>query len=380
MNEGENSGIPQSPVFSSPNITSNDNQAQFDQGIEEVSRAITSSDIAAMSNTGAGTVAAAAAAMTESDARPAVISSASQGGSSKTHANFSGRRFRAKESQPSSGTVFAGAPDYFNQAASDIYIDNSQPRKTNKKKFIVLGIAAIAIVVGVAIFFTMQPGTMFDKRSDAEKAAAAFKTEDVTYISRLESLYRHIVSGETRSSDVFVTEEYNRINEGLEAYKRVYNELKTNKESISRAVKGVDLNSILDRMSANLSIFESNIAEYTSIYNSLKNNDDGYLDKVSESNKEKAKEYVSAYRTFAENDDKKKAMGGCMDISEYEEDPCDVYDDAMKKSHSIMKNSTLAKDVLMGSEEEKITDNFVAKDVSKAYSSLKGLESKDENK
>jgi len=149
MNEGENSSIPQTPVFSSPNITSNNEPAQPNLDAEPIPQAITSSDVAAMSGTDAGTVAAAAASLVEEDAPAAVISGAAAKTAPTSNRQASGARF-----------VF-GSRRYQGNNANRDYIQleypEEKPRKSKKPLAIVATLLLLA-GIGVGVYFLIPKG------------------------------------------------------------------------------------------------------------------------------------------------------------------------------------------------------------------------------
>ena len=153
MNEGENLGIPQSPNFSSPNISSADDSLKQDLSSEPTQQAITSSDVAAMSGTDAGAVAAAAASMTEDDAPVAVSSGAITGSTQKgaqpagAHFNFGARRYHGSDN-----TRQAIINDYVQLEYPEV-----KPRKSKKWLFVVIVIILLA-GIGVGVYFLIPKG------------------------------------------------------------------------------------------------------------------------------------------------------------------------------------------------------------------------------
>lgn len=125
MDQDGNTVMPQKPDFSSPNSPENPQ------------------------------IAAAAAAMPESEPKQAIMSAPSA--PSQARGMFSNRRFKADNS--AAPTSFAGAPDFFNQAASNnssdfitIGGDAPAPKSPNKKLFIIGGclLAGLAIVLVIS--------------------------------------------------------------------------------------------------------------------------------------------------------------------------------------------------------------------------------------
>jgi hypothetical protein len=172
MNEGENSNFSNNPNFSNQNLPSN---AASNLGAtnDSMPHAITSSDIAATAGTEAGVVAA-AAAMPENDARQAISSApTSTGASSRSRFNFGNRRYNSNSTpttQPS--PIFAGAPDYFNQAAGDIVLEGNKPERGNgikKRMVVILGIVAVIGALIFTLVFIAKPSSKKDSLEITEK-------------------------------------------------------------------------------------------------------------------------------------------------------------------------------------------------------------------
>jgi hypothetical protein len=192
MNEDGSTGMPNNPVFSSPNISSGDDSSNDTNQID--SQTITSQDIAAMAGTAAGDVVAAAAAMPENDAKTAITSSTTPSSASSTSHLFSNRKF--KDSQNTSApTRFAGAPDFFNEAVADqsgdyISIGNSDPapRSSNKGRLIIIGalVAAIAIIAKVSLVLPSAVGNIA-KSNDIKKLKESWSKLDCAIMKAGES-------------------------------------------------------------------------------------------------------------------------------------------------------------------------------------------------
>ena len=165
MNEDGNSTMPQNPVFSSPNNDAN-----------SAPTPVQGQPINPSSANGA--IVAAAAAMPEEET-PAPISSGAIISSQEPSANvtsrqhlFSNRRFKASNSAPQqpAAPVFAGAPDYFNQAAGDIVIANETTQKSSSKKiFIIVAIVVAALFLLLLAVFGMQHSQRLANYSKARK-------------------------------------------------------------------------------------------------------------------------------------------------------------------------------------------------------------------
>ncbi len=225
MNEGENSVVPNSPNFSSPNIsTGNNEELTAAVSAQETEKAITSEDISAMAGTTAGAVAVAAASMTESDAPEAVSSGAAitsnssdDVASSRTRFGLSGRRFHANETKKSSAPVFAGAPDFFNQAASDIVINSPEEKKSKTPLFIGIGVVAVVIaaVVGIVLLAPKNVKSPAEKLVDLQVATE----ETIESVKMYERVVEGAKAGDIYLSTLYVDEgKYNQEKERIEGY------------------------------------------------------------------------------------------------------------------------------------------------------------------
>lgn len=367
MNEGENSSMSNNPNFSSPNISSSNEPTPIEPA-DTTQQAITSTDIASMANTDAGAVAAAAAAMPENDTRQAIssIPATSQPSAARPRFGLSNRRFNpsAAQSQP---TVFAGAPDYFNQAANDIVLNDTQ-QNNNKKKilFIIAGVAvALVVVVCLVIFGGVQTSS---PKNSVEIAESIFNSKDVNSVAKMETVYSHVISGESRSNDVLTLDSQNTLKKGAEAYRRILDELSKNKNSVKSIIKDVDVESIVNKMKENVDLYEKSSASLSAVVDSLANNDDSYESKIDSSAKELAKSYVDAYRNYQKNASAKKS--NCKSDVAAETPICDTYEDNMDKYYSVMKKSTLVQKILIGDNKDKIQKGLVSSDLTKIYSKL----------
>ncbi len=160
MNEGENSGMPNTPVFSSPNTSPN---PQPDQP-------------ASPAGSNASVIAAAASLPGEDPSQPAgVISSGdSTPAGARPRFGFS-RKFKAKtaEQQLPAQPAFSNAPDYFSQAVDDIVAaDNSAiEKKKNMKK---IAIIALAVLVAAAVIIAVILLIQQSAKPSAGKVRTAF--------------------------------------------------------------------------------------------------------------------------------------------------------------------------------------------------------------
>ena len=136
MEQDGNTAMPKSPDFSSQN-----------NPVNPPAGAITS----AIDQSSSQEIAAAAAALPEND-RPAITSSPSTSTSHIFGRHFKPQASRTQQVAPSA--TFAGAPDFFNEAAAKnsdyITIGQDPATNSNKKRFIIIGVlVALIAVVGV---------------------------------------------------------------------------------------------------------------------------------------------------------------------------------------------------------------------------------------
>lgn len=144
MNEGENTGMPTSPDFSSPN-TSPDNSAPSQPS------ELPEQPAAASAPAPAEPVISSA----EEDVRPA--QSISSGVSTRPRFGFA-RKFKKAQQPaqaPAQQTVFGNAPEYFNNAVQDIVIADvaAADAKKKRKKIALIALAVVAVLAaGLGIF------------------------------------------------------------------------------------------------------------------------------------------------------------------------------------------------------------------------------------
>ena len=144
MNEGENTGMPTSPDFSSPN-TSPDNStpAQPSELPEQPAVAPEPAPAAPVTSL-----------PTEEDAQPA--QPISSGASTRPRFGFS-RKFKAQQpaQAPAQQPVFGNAPEYFNNAVQDIVIADvaAADAKKKRKKIALIALIVVAVLAaGLGIF------------------------------------------------------------------------------------------------------------------------------------------------------------------------------------------------------------------------------------
>ncbi len=241
-------------------------------------------------------------------------------------------------------------------------------KNNNKKKilFIIAGVAvALVVVVCLVIFGGVQTSS---PKNSVEIAESIFNSKDVNSVAKMETVYSHVISGESRSNDVLTLDSQNTLKKGAEAYRRILDELSKNKNSVKSIIKDVDVESIVNKMKENVDFYEKSSASLSAVVDSLANNDDSYESKIDSSAKELAKSYVDAYRNYQKNASAKKS--NCKSDVAAETPICDTYEDNMDKYYSVMKKSTLVQKILIGDNKDKIQKGLVSSDLTKIYSKL----------
>ena len=184
MNEGENTGMPTAPNFSSSN-TSPDNVAP----IQPATPAEPGQPTAPQQT--ASVYSAANSLPGEDPSQPSqVISSGpAKGAGARPHFGFS-RKFKDQQPQQPRQAAFSNAPDYFNQAVGDIVIadETAAARKQKTKKIALIAVAALAVLGGaLAVVLVI---TQINKPS-ANKVQLAFNR-----------YANYILYGEEKDSDI----------------------------------------------------------------------------------------------------------------------------------------------------------------------------------
>lgn len=131
MNEGENTGMPNTPVFSSPNTPPDNGQDAPDP---------------------AASVAAAAASLPGEDpSQPAGIISSGNAAPTGARPRFGfSRKFKSQPDAQPTQSAFKNAPDYFNQAVGDIVLadENAAAQKKKVKKIALIAVVALIVIGG----------------------------------------------------------------------------------------------------------------------------------------------------------------------------------------------------------------------------------------
>lgn len=270
MNEGENSSMPNNTNFSSPNISSSDNQTPVDT-VTPTQQDVTSSDISAMAGTDAGVVAAAAAAMPESDGRQAISStpSVSAPSTSRTRLGFSNRRFNQAAAQQSAPS-FAGAPDYFNQAVSDLPVDNSS--QGNKKKLIALVGLVIAVVAVVVIAIVVVPMLIkpYPDGMTADIIKSELPEETIDTIGKFERQIKSISDQELKISPSVNqhadSNDVANLDERMKLYEKAYNSISKYEAMQYRSDTVEYFKNAKDKMAKMIPIYKTAVERYKKIY------------------------------------------------------------------------------------------------------------------
>ena len=177
MNEGENTGMPTSPDFSSPN-TSPDNTApsQPSELPEQPAAAPAPAEPVISS--------------ADKDTRPA--QSISSGASTRPRFGFA-RKFKKTQQPaqaPAQQTVFGNAPEYFNNAVQDIVIADvaAADAKKKRKKIALIALAVVAVLAaGLGIFLLIV--------QLSKPSASSVKSAFNRYAN-------YVLYGEEKSSDI----------------------------------------------------------------------------------------------------------------------------------------------------------------------------------
>ena len=299
MNEGENSIFPQSPTFSSPNISSDDDITPVEDTSEPMPQAITSADISAMAGTDAGEVAATVAAMPEEDtpAAPAPITTSSA--NSRSRFGFGGRHFEPSAVPQQAATPsFAGAPDYFNQAAGDIMLasEGNEAKKSIKKKIIMIAGIAVAAIVLIAVAVIVLKGVNSTSVADAHEK---LNVEDMRKVSDFENDLLMIANGKMTVEDITSKTFSDELHSNYEIYKKAYENIKGIKPITGHEEEqwAKNIESVRDRMKKAESQYSEIIKRYDSFLEAVNNGSDS-LDVYSSNNKNTISAIVRDYRAI----------------------------------------------------------------------------------
>ena len=212
--------ISHEPNFSSPNISSSDNLAPVETATP-APQTVTGTDVSAMAGTDAGAIATAAAAMPENDAPGAIgsgtISSQTPAMAqpTRTHFGLSNRRYNATAPQPAQ-PAFVGAPDYFNQAAGDIILNEQHSNKRNKLLIICVAIFAVIVALLVVIILMRSSKTIPDQSTNREISEEII--DDAMNIRHLEARYNEIARGDIDIYAIMEEGYCDEIGDGISSY------------------------------------------------------------------------------------------------------------------------------------------------------------------
>lgn len=368
MNEGENSGMPQNQPFSSPNITPENNSTLFGPDIEPVREAVTSTDVAAMAGTDPGKVAAAAAAMPENDA-PAAVSSGEPVNAAPNSYSRTGLRSRryhgAPQQQPAS---FEGAPEFFNQAASDIVLNYDQPR-SRKKPLIIALIIVLLIGGGIAGFFIYSAIVDNATTLTAEKAKQLLTRDDALAASNFDDEMMEIL-GERKNDDIlFDAEYYQKMLDGYGAYSKVSSALTGYKkvEGVDELGRAAKVEKVAKNMKDNLPVYREIIEKYKIVFSAKAGGLERLNDISDSTSREEAKKYIEAvngYNDFIKN---RYEANKCNDESEgavYSPLCKEIAQELNEYEENIGMDGVKLKKILVGSlNEEGAQDKAISDDL-----------------
>lgn len=176
MNEGENTGMPNTPDFSSPNASPDNTQP-----IQPATPPDSTASVAA----------AAASLPGEDPSQPAGIISSGDTTPASARPRFGfSRKFKPQSDVQPAKSAFKNAPDYFNQAVGDIVLadENAVAQKKKVKKIALIVVAALVVIGGgLAAFLLLNQAN----KPSANKVKTAFNR-----------YANYVLYGEEKDSDI----------------------------------------------------------------------------------------------------------------------------------------------------------------------------------
>ena len=238
MNEGENSAVPQKPVFSSPNTN-----------LDSVN-----------------------------------VTSANSDTSSRSRLGFNSRKYNSSAASRSSGAAFAGAPEFFNEAAGDIVLE-AEPRKGGRRKAAI--VVGIVLIVFVLLAIAIIPTVLSNKSGDVlteEEIKNNVNKNSVLLVSDFESTIEDIVKGRIDGEDVVSESFRESFKANYDAYEGIAT-LLAKKQIIPNATSDGNsrLADVSNKMNIMLPKYKSLVGRYEIFYNRVNGiKDDGALDSDAE--------------------------------------------------------------------------------------------------
>jgi len=192
MNEGENTGMPTTPDFSSPNTSPNPQPAQpVEQPAAPAEPSVSDERPAAPAEQSASVYAAAASLPAEDLTRPSqTISSGNNKPAGLSNRFGFARKFKKQEPQQPVQPAFSNAPEYFNNAVQDIAIADAaaDDAKRKRKKIALIAVAVLLVIgAGLGAFFLIQQAN----KPSANRVKTAFNR-----------YANYVLYGEEKDSDI----------------------------------------------------------------------------------------------------------------------------------------------------------------------------------
>lgn len=192
MNEGENTGMPTTPDFSSPNTSPNPQPAQpAEQPAAPAEPSVSDEQPAAPTEQSASVYAAAASLPAEDLTKPSqTISSGNNKPAGISNRFGFARKFKKQEPQQPVQPAFSNAPEYFNNAVQDIAIADAaaDDAKRKRKKIALIAVAVLLVIgAGLGAFFLIQQAN----KPSANRVKTAFNR-----------YANYVLYGEEKDSDI----------------------------------------------------------------------------------------------------------------------------------------------------------------------------------
>lgn len=266
------------------------------------------------------------------------------------------------------------APEFFQQGMQqqDVAFNMAAEQKAKSKKGLLIGgIIGVGLLIIVTIVTAV---TLTAKPSATEPKQIVLSTlneSDVSKINNFESSILHIYNGEINSNDIFTKEFKIAVEDGVNAYHKIYNGLTTNSDYLSKHASKDKIDTIIQKMSTNIKQYEAAKDNYLIIYDAFTNSDSSKLGKISDS---RVKEYATnLYSSIAEMKEINAAYDNidCKNAKILNPatgyDECDELDDRYETASDTIKKSGLAKSIFFGNEPEKTKSNIVKDAINDIY-------------
>ena len=258
---------------------------------------------------------------------------------------------------------------------------NDQPKKTQKTVlFIALAAIAIIIIIIVAILVLMPQFSSNNStraQQSASSIASIFTYEDIQNVENLESEYNYIKSG-TASSEYLLSEDFQTIfQSGIDSYHKIFNSLSQNLGGISDTELQSQLSELYPKMQTNLQFYDTSYQNYQILLDAINSENIASLSQIEDDGiREVAESFYNTYIDYQANLATKDELD-CdatvvvLDIDA--EDPeivgpyteCDIVYDNIHNLYTELSEIPLGYDLLFGSNEDTIVNNFLGPDMRK---------------